>query len=704
MTHGHGSHSVRLGLVSANYFEALGVHIVKGRNFTPEEIRGSGGLAVVISHYLWRTIFGDVSDPIGLSIVLNGLPATVIGMADPEFRGAVLGEQSDLWVPLSSDLPRRLEPDGPPPVSMIGRLTPGRSLVEAQTELTTLWHQIQSDPAITERFKLRLQPYSGTAGGNSLLAQYGNRMLAIFSIVTLLTVAIVCANVANLLIGRAALRQRELALRQSLGASRTRIIRSLLAEGLVLSIVAWATACLLAWWISAAAAAGFFELEAEGLVVLPDLTPDWVVIGYALLLAVLCTIAFTIGPALRTWHKQLLPFLKVGQQGVVHAGSRLSRGLVVLQLAFSVLLLTSAGLAQRSLSLSKQFDAGFDPRNILLATVDTAASADGPEGHRALLDAIQLRLARLPGIDGAALGGLPRWFNFPVRRERLAEPVIAAEAEVGVGYFSALGVSFVAGRDFDERASGTAIITQNLARSLWANESAVGKTLVAGSNEGSARASVDVEVIGVVRDAYFSGQASELPPRYIFFSRSARRLPPGAATFYIRHSGPREFAAPAIARAIRDVNANVPTHLRPLETEVALSVAPVRMLTTLLSLFAAVSLMIAGIGQYAVVLFDGRRRVREFGLRLALGASGEQVIRSVLRENFRATAAGLAVGFLLSVGVGAILARVLYGVTATDPITYGLVFLLLAAASLIACYVPARRASRVDPLIALRTE
>jgi predicted permease len=564
---------------------------------------------------------------------------------------------------------------------------------------------VQTDPAVTQTFKLRLTPYSGTAGGNSLVATYGNRMLAIFSVVTLLTIAIVCANVANLLIARAVVRQREIALRQALGASRLRIVRSLLAEGAALSVVAWIAACLFAWWMSSLATAGFFELEAEGLVILPDLTPDWTVVVYALVLALLCTMAFTLGPALRAWRQQLLPFLKIGEHGVVQAGSKLSRVLVVVQLAFSVLLLTTAGLAQRSLSLSKAADVGFPVERILLATVNTAGSADGPMANRALLATIQTRLAQLPGIHGVTPAGLSRWADFSVRRDRSSARVMAIDNDVAPGFFDAIGVPLTAGRDFDERTTGTAILTQALAEALWPGESAIGKTLVAGPNERSAEPGMDVSVIAVVRNAHFSGQPSDDPPRYIFFSSARRDRPPGGATFLIRYSGSQEVVAPAIARAVREINASLPVvGLRSLETEIALAMAPIRMLTSLLSVFAGVCLLIAAIGQYAIVAFDGRRRVRELGLRLALGASTSQVIRSVVSENLRSAALGAAMGFVLSIGIGAILARVLFGITPTDPLTYAGVFLLLATASLIACYLPARRAARVDPLVALRTE
>ena len=409
--------------------------------------------------------------------------------------------------------------------------------------------------------------------------------------------------------------------------------------------------------------------------------------------------------------QQLLPFLKIGEQGVVQARSRLSRGLVVLQLAFSVLLLTSAGLAHRSMSLKDSVDVGFDTSGVLLTTVNTAASGEEAAAHGVLLAALRARLERLPGV--AAVSYVPGfrvsdWVDFPVRREGSAEEVMAVDNHVASGYFATLGVPFVAGSDFPAIASPRprrmAIITQHLAKTLWPAEPAVGKTLIAGP----ANRPVEVEVTGVVRDAYFTGRmrlAGDMTPRFIFFSSAERPGRPGEATFYLRHQGPQDVVMPAVAKALREVDSRVAiARVGSLDSQIAADVAPLRILTTLLALFAGGSLLIAAIGQYAVVAFDGRRRRREFGVRIALGASPQQLITEVITESFRSTAIGLAIGFALSLGVAAALARVLYGITPTDPPTYFGVFVLLATASLLACYLPARRAARTDPVKALRME
>ena len=709
LTRDHGSYAARIGIVSPNYFDTLGVRLVKGRSFTPEEAeRGTSGLVVVIGHHVWQNDFGGIHDIVGQAVAVNGQPATVIGVADPAFRGAWLAEMGDLWVPLAGDFRQWLQPNrSGVAVAMFGRRKPGVSMSRAQSELTTIWTQLQrAHPELHQKVRVRLVPYSATAGGNSIISTQGTRMLAIFSVVTMLTIAIVCANVANLLIARAVVRQRELALRQSLGASHARIVRGLLAEGLVLSVVAWIVACLFAWIVSRTVVRLLVPV-AQSEIVAPDLTPDWTVVGYALVLALLCTMAVTLGPAVRTWRQQLLPFLKVGEQSVVQARSRLSRGLVVLQVAFSVVLLTTAGLAHRSLSLQDSADVGFDTRNLLLATVNTSASATDTDGNRALVEALSEPLERLPGVESASnVSGrrLSTWATSPVRRGRASDPVMSVENRVAPDFFSTLGVPFIAGRDFRAHETGarpSVIVTRQVAEALWPGESAIGKVLIAGAD---ARAS-EAEVVGVVRDAFFAGRSRETRPRFVFFANAERPGPPGETTFYLRHSGSPETLGPAVARAFREVDARVATaSLRSLESQVAADAAPLKMLATLLTLFAGGSLLIAAIGQYAVVAFDGRRRTREFGVRIALGASSRQLVSSVVSESLRLTVLGLVIGFALSVAVGTVLARALYGVTPTDPVTFGSVFVLLAGASLVASYLPARRAATTDPMVVLRTE
>jgi predicted permease len=707
----HGSYAVHGGLVSANYFETLGLHPVMGRTFTEDESRlDASGLVAVISYRLWQNQFRGAADVIGQAIELNGHPATIVGVSPPRFQGVWLSELSDVWVPLLGYSRIDAAPGASQRLSgaigMVGRLAPRTTLAQAQAEFDTISRHLQNaDPENNRKKRVVLFPYSATGAGDSLIAQQGPRFLAIFSIVTMLTLLIVCANVANLMLARAVTRQREMAVRQSFGASRVRIVRILLAEGFVISLAAWGVACLFAVWMSHTVAGLMPPLAAGGVPLDVDFAPDWKVASYAMLLAILGTVAFTVAPAVRSWRQDLQPLLKAGEHGIVQGRSGLSSGLVVLQLAFTVLLLTTAGLAYRSLSVIYALDLGFNKNNLLLVTVNTTGTAMTSEANVALLDRLRDRLRSVPGIGPLSYAQRPPqefWATERVRTEGARDGVLAERNDVGPEYFNVLGVTPVLGRDLAEHerqhANKGAIVSQNLADALWPGRSALGRTMQLASRPA-------VEVIGVAPDGFFSGYRRELHPRFVFVSMQQESPRPGEATFYVRYAGGLDSVVPAIGGAIREVDARVPiVYVRTMEAQLESLTWLVRALTALLTLFAAGSLMIAVLGQYAVMAFTMRRRTRDFGVRIALGASSRQVLASVLREGLRLTAAGIATGFGLSLITGRSVRSLLYGVTPTDTVTYLGVFGLLALASLVACYVPAQRAARIDPIQALRQE
>ena len=437
LNHGGGSYAVRVGVVTPNYFNALGVRIVKGRAFR------AGEAAAVISYRSWENYFQSADDVIGKAVRISGRPVTVVGVATPGFRGATIPETVDLWMPFEKP---------PDDLAMMGRLAPGASVEQARAELSAMWSRLQkSHPALDQQSRFAIVRYSINAGTGNLIDHQSSLFLAIFSVVTALTLVIVCANVANLLVARAVIRQRELALRQSLGASRPRIMRAQLAEGLALSIVSWGAACLAAWAITRALS-GYLAPNSRGAaIMMPDFTPDWTVLGYALVLAMLCTVACTIAPVLRAWRQPLLPPLKAGEQSVIQGRSKLTRALVVVQLAFSVLLVTCAGLASRSLVLVAGAEAGFDTRGLLLVTVNTAGSATNAAGHAALLETLRSRLSSVPGllqVSYARRYPSENWGREDVRIPGSSnDPVRAELNDVGPNYFETLGVRLLAGRD-----------------------------------------------------------------------------------------------------------------------------------------------------------------------------------------------------------------------------------------------------------------
>lgn len=713
-----GSYASFGAKVTANYFEALGVRLMRGRAFSETENQLDSGLVAVISDYLWHERFHGREDVIGRFVVLNGFPATVIGIGPPHFQGADLGFPEDVWVPVVSYLRTkgtavRLSEQSDLAVMVLGQLVPGVSLQSARAEFAALSARLPG-----EKKELRLVPYSGTANGG--ISEAGPRFLAIFSVVTAITLLVVCANVANLMLSRAIVRQRETAVRQSLGASRVRLFRMLAAEGLAISILGWAGACLFAVWVSRilvwvapANAANPLGMRFNHLNV--DFSPDWKVLAYAMILAVIGTLAFTIAPAIRACREDILRHLKAGEQSVARARSKMSNALVVTQLAFSVLLLSSAGLVYRSTSVLNRLDLQFDKRDLLLLTVNPTLAIPNRQENLELIERVRQRLATVAGVSAVSYVRLPLPINLTrsiVTGKSTRQPLIAKTNYIGPDYFRTLGITLLAGREFSgsdrSQTSRSVVINRNLAQALWNGEPAVGQTITFG------RDSQPAEVIGVVPDVLFSGSGSDAQSNFVFFAEhqdvtrqtgGAGLFQSGETTFYVRYSNSLETTATSIAAAMKEVDGRIPiVYSRTMETQLGSLTLTPRVVTTMLTLFAALSTLIAAIGQYAVAAFDIKRRTREFGIRVAMGASERQILASVLRECFVLTALGLLIGLALGTAVGMALRGVLYGVQPIDIGAYGTVFVILATASLLACYLPARRASRVDPLSALRYE
>jgi predicted permease len=725
LTMDRGSYQTFLTAVDANYFETVGVPIAVGRPFGPSDAQpGPSGVTAIISNDAWSNYFDRDPGVIGRAIEVNGFPATIIGVAPPAFHGTMVAERAEVWMPLlafwqllAPNMARQFVGDrDTPSVDLMGRLAPGRSVSEAQAEFSTIEARLRlSDPS-TERHPVSVVRYAATAGG--VLPAIMPAFLALFSIVTLLTVLIVSANVANLMLARSMAKARETAVRQSLGASRVRVVRLLLAEGLSVSLVAWLAACLMTMWA--------VRVIPQLLPPTPvgqggvSLAPDWRVLAYAMLLAGVGTVAFTLAPALRIWKQDPLPWLKAGEQSVAQGRSRLSSALVVLQLAFSVVLLTAAGLANRSASMMT-VDLGFDSRSLLVARVSTAGSARTPEGHRDVSEQIRERFTRIPGVQSATYFGFPS--VGPARTLGSVPPARATVYAVGPDYLGVLGLRVLAGRalERDDHVRGTAVavVNQNLADALWPGQVAVGQTMLFGPDHRS------IEVVGVVANAFVVGFNPERPepkPNYAFVpeqrnfnavlpgdtlaqGNTIRAAGPGEITLYVRHGGDVGTVAGAVAPALRELDRRLGiTFVRTMDEQLEAATLSASMIARLLLIFSIVSLVIAAIGQYAVVAFNMRRRVREFGVRIALGASSGQVLGGVLREGLFLTGVGLMGGLALSVAIAVAARAALFNVTPTDPQTYAGVFGLLAVVSLIACCLPARGASRVDPVKALRQE
>lgn len=714
------------GLVTTNYFDTFGVELAHGRGFVADDDDAPDGMVVVISHRVWQERFNLAKEVVGMPITINRLPATIVGVAPAGFAGAVLTPGEDAWLPIRAyyrstngedDMGNRAAPF----VVMAGRLRPSASMAEARSEFATLSAQLQNTypnafTTISPKGAVPLRDpramvsrYSATA--MLPIADMAPVFLAVFSVVTLLTLIVVCANVANLLLGRTVERQRDTAVRHSLGASRTRIVRMLLAEGATLAIAAWIAASVVAWWTSRA----LLRVIEPRPGLLADARPDWTLAAYGMTLALLATLAFSLAPALRSWRVQVLPLLKAGEHSIARGRSRLATGLVVVQFAFSVLLVTSAGLAYRSMTTLDSGELGFNPDSLLLVTVrlgDASAVGanqpvtDGAAGL-ALLERVRDRLANVTGVEAVSyarrIPGATILSVTPIRRDAQTAAT-AFVRQVGPDYLRTLGLTAITGRELtasDRRGSTrVAMINQRLAMELFANEPPIGHPVLIGDRNER------VEIVGVIPDALFDGPSRDAHPRYLLLAE--QQMPgsqPNDPSFILRHRGTLEAITPVVTRAIGEVDAGLPiVSMSTMNARLAIVTELETQIVRLLACFAVLSLVIAALGHYAVAMFNMRRRTREFGVRMALGASSQRIQAAVMREALVYTIPGLVIGFALSVAVAVAFKSLLFGVTPVDPITYVGVFVLLGVTSVVASYLPAWRASRVNVVDALRQE
>jgi predicted permease len=719
-----GNFALSGGLVTTNYFDTFGVDVAQGRGLVARDDVGPDGVVVVISHRVWQERFHQAEDVIGTPITVNRVPATIVGVAPAGFAGATLVPGEDFWMPIraysratsgENTLTDRAEPF----VLVAGRLSPSASLAQARSEFATLAAQAQSTYAdafttISPRgvvvplhnARAVVSRYSATA--LLPIADMAPVFLAVFSVVTLLTLIIVCANVANLLLGRTVERQRDTAVRYSLGASRTRIARMLLAEGATLAIAAWIAAYIVAWWTSQA----LLRVVEPRPGLLAHARPDWTLAAYGMTLALLAALAFSLAPALRSWRVPVLPLLKAGEHSIARGRSRLTTALVVVQFAFSVLLVTSAGLAYRSMTTLSSGDLGFNPENLLLVTVrlggagSDEAVADGP-ARFAMLERVRERLAATAGVEDVSyarrIPGASLLASTRIRRDA-QRSVTGFVRQVGPDYLRVLGLKAASGRELTtsdrRRAARVAMINQRLAMELFANEPPIGRSVFIGD------AKEGVEIVGIVPDALFDGPNHDPHPRYLFVAEQQMPgNPPLDLSFFIRHRGTVEAVTPIVHRAIGEVDASLPiVSTTTMNARIAMVTELETQIVRLLVCFAVLSLVIAALGHYAVAMFNMRRRTREFGVRIALGASSQRIQSAVVREALVHTVPGLIIGFALSVAVAISFKSLLFGVTPVDPITYLGVFVLLTLTSIVASYLPARRASRVNVVDALRQE
>lgn len=695
---------VRGRLVSANLFDVLGVRPALGRSFRPEEDRPDSQKVAVVSHGFWQRHLAGDAGVLGKTVSLDGEPHLVIGVMPADFR---FPRNVDLWIPAG--------PLGTAPelktirvFEAIGRLNPGVSIEQAQADMTALSERLEEvHPQTNQGYRASVRPLV-----DEILGDTGPALLLLLAAVALVLL-IACANVAGLLLARAASRQKETAVRIALGAGRPRLIRQLLTESALLALLAAAVGLFLAWLglriVTAVGPADIPRLDEVGI--------DARVLAFTLLVSLVTAVLFGLAPALQAARPDLTSSLKEGGKSSASLGSRRLRSLlVVAEVALALVLLVGAGLVIRSFLHLQRTDLGFKPESLLTMRI-TLYGDKRPEPHQwaAFYRDVAQRVEALPEVERASvvllrpLSGPIGWdYDFQVEGqtpdEQKTNPTSNHE-RVSPGYFRTLGIPLVAGRDFTwsdgPEAPQVAIVNQSMARRFWPGQDPVGKRLRFGRPGG--RQGPWMTVVGIVGDVRYRELQSVKPDVYVPFLQD----PNWAMDLVVRTASDPLSAASAVTAAVQEVDRDQPVSgITTMERALSDTVARPRLRSFILGVFAALALLLAAVGLYGIIAQSVAQRRQEIGIRIALGAGRPEVLRLVLRQGLGLTLAGLAAGLGLALAVGATgwLSTLLYGVEPTDLVTFAAVPLVLLAVAVAASLIPALRATRVDPLTVLRAE
>jgi predicted permease len=715
---------INVQLVSGSYFSTLGVNAGLGRVITDADDQVAGAHPVaVVSHAWWESRLGADPAAVGKTVTIDKVDYTIIGVAPREFFGATVGQAPHLWIPLA------METQMPPwhwkgrsdrtwqCLYLIARLKNGVSVEQAGAVVNLLFKQSLQDWAGAQPSPERLQNIQSArieltpAGrGVSALRRQFSLSLRILMAVVGVVLLIACANIANLLLARAASRQKEFAVRLALGAGRARLIRQSLTESLLLGLSGGVAGVFLAWWGGRL----LVLMVSSGPQSLPlDVTPDARILGFTLLVSFLSSLIFGAAPALRATRIEPNSSLKSGK-GVAQSTSQspFGKALVIAQVALSLLLLVGAGLFARTLINLQSLPTGFNTENVALFTIDTATTGYKDAQLANVMRAVEEKVKTTPGVQAASFSytvfNQSVWSSSFFTRDLNPSGPSGGQGRtirnnvVGPGYFSAMGIPLILGRSFGPQdnynSQKVAVISEAMAQRFFPNVSPIGRRFGIQDPESSQQ----IEIIGVVKDVKVAMLSEELGP--IAYYPHAQGGGP-LNNFVVRFSGSPETAVPQVRRAIREVDRNLPIdEVVSLSDHVGRSLVQQKLVARLATFFSLLALSLACVGLYGVLSYSVARRATEFGIRMALGARRRDVLWLAMRGALALVVVGVVIGLLASLATTRTASTLLFGLEPNDPSTIAAATLLLLAVAASAAYLPARRAARLDPMAALRED
>lgn len=724
--------------VSGNYFDVLGIAAQKGRTFSPDEdVVPRRNPVAVISHSLWQRRFNSDPEIVGKSISLNSQALTVIGIAPPQYTGMIRGLSSEIWIPMAM-MPavarngeRMLTSRGNRWMILVGRLKPEMTLAQARARFDLLTRDMQaahpeewlsknesggvrvSAITVLPESETRIQP-------DAQAAAWG--VFALVFVIVNLVLLIACINLAGMLLARAVTRRREMAVRLAIGASRSRIVRQLLTESVLLSIIAGAAGILLAVWFLNAIVAAIPALP-EGIRVALDLRLDWRVVIYTIAFSTVTGILFGLVPALQSSKADLATVLKDDSSLFTgfYRKSRTRMALVVVQVAFSLLLLVSAGLVLRSLEKIRPSRLGFSTESMVVGIVRLDEAKYDRVKTQEFYRQLSERLAALPGVQSASLvneipvsfmGGSRSSIEIEGYKPGAGEDMQISAVLAGPRYFTNMKVPFVRGRDFEDRdregAPCVAVVNEAFGEKYFRGFNSPGKHLLKyGGAENAPR--IPCEIIGVIRDNEWQSLEKQVHPFYALALQQSQRK---QFTLVVSSTG-GDLASliGGVRNTIRELDPMIPVaDVQTLGDYFSVGLYPFRLLAVVMGGCGVMALLLATLGIYGIISYSVAQRTRELGIRMALGALQRDILRMVIRQGMFLVIVGLGIGLLLSFALTRVLTSSLLEldlplpVSAVDPLTFAGVTMLLGLVALAACYIPARRATKVDPIDALRYE